>query len=191
MWNLPRKLKHIRNYRLTKKIFEFIECLWIGEAWIHQKYGKLRNAIIWLSGGCGTWNFQNILTTCSSICIQNFKSFWGGGAFGSVKRYGMPQIKEIKLFQKNELNPENLVLEYTGLDYTTEAAYSGRRGGNFVPLAGFHRSYITWVTSKFIVSNCMKIQYIKNTNWLRLISLHSFNILDRLYEPINGKYIVV
>ena len=43
VWNLPRKLKHIRNYRLTKKIFEFIESLWIGETRIHQKYGKPRN----------------------------------------------------------------------------------------------------------------------------------------------------
>ena len=42
---------------------------------IHQKYGKLRNAIMWLPGGCGTYNFQNILITCSSKCIQDFKSF--------------------------------------------------------------------------------------------------------------------
>ena len=70
----------------------FIESLWIGETRIHQKYGKLRNAIIWLPGGCGTWNFHIILITCSSKCIQNFKAFWDGDVFGSVKWYRMPRL---------------------------------------------------------------------------------------------------
>ena len=89
--NLPRKLKHIRNYRLAKKMFGFY---WESLDWRNTntpKIWKLRNAIIWLSVGCVTWNFQNILTTVSSKCTQNFKSFWSGDVFGSVKWYGIPQ----------------------------------------------------------------------------------------------------
>ena len=78
LWEFPIKLIHIWES--------------IGETRIHQKYGKLRNAIIWLPGGCGTWNLYIILITCSSKYIQNFKSFWDGGVFDSVKWYRMPWL---------------------------------------------------------------------------------------------------
>ena len=70
MWNHPRKLKIWEISDGWRKYSNFIQSLRIGETRINQKYGKLRNSIMWLPGGCGTWNFQNILTTCSSKYIQ-------------------------------------------------------------------------------------------------------------------------
>ena len=43
------KLKNMRNSKGRRKYSNFIESLWID-----QKYGKLKNAIIWLPGGYGT-----------------------------------------------------------------------------------------------------------------------------------------
>ena len=71
-WNLPRKLKRIRNCRLTKKIFVIIESPRTEETRIYQKYGKLGNAIIWLPGDLMS---QDILKTCRSTGMQNLELF--------------------------------------------------------------------------------------------------------------------
>ena len=63
------------KFRWTKKLFEFYRESLDWRNTNTPKYGKLRNAIIWFPRGCGTWNFQNILTTCCSKCIHNFKQF--------------------------------------------------------------------------------------------------------------------
>ena len=56
-----------------KKYSNFIECLWIGETRIYQKYGKLRNAIIWLPGGVGP-EILRIFLKHLEVCVYKISN---------------------------------------------------------------------------------------------------------------------
>ena len=75
-----------------KKIFEFYrESL----DWRNTNTPKIWKT--WKCHNVASWRVWElelhiILITCSSKCIQNFKAFWDGDVFGSVKWYGMPRL---------------------------------------------------------------------------------------------------